>query len=342
MRHQIVVSLLLALAVLFSLSLSEVHSGATELEEVKISFVDSDNDGYDETDACPDVAGNSTADRIGCLDSDGDGFSDADGAWNYSDGADVYPLREDAWSDQDGDLWADQVNLDITDDCPLKFGTSREVLFGCSDMDLDWIPDVLDTDIDGDGISNEMEVAASLVLTYYDPMDPNSVPEDSDFDTLPDAIDDDDDNDGWPDIIEQDRGSDPLDVEKTPFNRYFGINTGFFYLGGFEASSSYDAEAFEISISGVIEIVTEELVIPFLLIPLYLYFFISKKRRFESLRTEIRATKKADELYVLERQVNALVENRKINTLHGLILRNSIEEQETLTRQLEGSIDQEE
>ena len=71
MRHQIVVSLLLALAVLFSLSLSEVHSGATELEEVKFSFVDSDNDGYDETDACPDVAGNSTADRIGCLDSDG-------------------------------------------------------------------------------------------------------------------------------------------------------------------------------------------------------------------------------------------------------------------------------
>lgn len=342
MRHQVVVSLLLALAMLFSLSLSDVHSGDTELKEVKFSFVDSDDDGYDETDACPDVAGNSTADRMGCLDSDGDGYSDADDDWNYSDGADVYPLREDAWSDQDGDLWADQVNLNITDDCPLKFGTSREVLFGCSDMDLDWIPDVLDTDIDGDGISNEMEVAASLVLTYYDPMDPNSVPEDSDFDTLPDAIDDDDDNDGWPDIIEQDRGSDPLDVEKTPFNRYFGINTGFFYLGGFEATSSYDAEAFEISISGVIEIVTEELVIPFLLIPLYLYFFISKKRRFESLRTEIRSTKKEDELYLLERQVNALVENRKINTLHGLILRNSIEEQENLARQMKGSIDQEE
>lgn len=341
-RNQFVVSLLLALAVLFSLSLSEIQSNVTELEEVKFSFVDSDDDGFDEMDACPDVTGNSTEDRVGCVDSDGDGFSDADSSWNYSDGADVFPLRKDAWSDQDGDMWADQVNLNITDDCPLKYGTSREVLFGCSDMDLDWIPDVLDTDIDGDGISNEMEVAASLVLTYYDPMDPNSVPEDSDFDTLPDAIDDDDDNDGWPDIIEQDRGSDPLDVEKTPFNQYFGINTGFFYLGGFEATSSYDAEAFEISISGVIEIVTEELVIPFLLIPLYLYFFISKKRRFESLRIEIRETKDSEELYLLEQRVNSLVENRKINTLHGLIIRNTLEEQENFTRRLKGSISQEE
>jgi hypothetical protein len=187
-----------------------------------------------------------------------------------------------------------------------------------------------------------MEVAASLVLTYYDPMDPNSVPEDSDFDTLPDAIDDDDDNDGWPDIIEQDRGSDPLDVDKTPFNQYFGINTGFFYQGGFQISSTYDAEAIEISVSGVIEIVTEELVIPFLLIPLYLYFFISKKRRFESLRDEIRCTEDGDKLYSLEQQVNSLVENKKINTLHGLILRNTIEEQENSTRRQKMGLSSEE
>ena len=96
------------------------------------------------------------------------------------------------------------------------------------------------------------------------------------------------------------------------------------------------AEAFEISISGVIEIVTEELVIPFLLIPLYLSILhFEEKKNLNHCALEIRATKKADELYVLERQVNALVENRKINTLHGLILRNSIEEQETLTATIE-------
>ena len=332
MRSQIMISTLLVWAVVFLLSVSSVGLDHGSLEQTNVWFVDSDNDGYDDTDACPEVNGNSTVDRFGCIDSDGDGYSDADVNWTLADGADAFPLRSDAWSDQDGDNFADQVNLNITDDCPLKYGKSREILFGCSDMDLDWIPDVLDTDIDGDGISNEMEVAASQVLTYYDPMDPNSVPEDSDFDTLPDAIDDDDDNDGWPDIVEQDRGSDPLDVEDTPFNMYFGFGTGFFYLGGFQFTSSYDAEAVEISVSGVIEIITEELVIPLLLIPLYLYFFLSRKRRFEALRNEIRDTTDSKELYVLEKQVNALVEAKKIKTLHGLILRNTIEEQESSSR----------
>ena len=66
-------SFLLALVMLFALSISETQAKGSELEEIEFSFVDSDDDGYDETDACPDVAGNSTNDRIGCLDSDGDG-----------------------------------------------------------------------------------------------------------------------------------------------------------------------------------------------------------------------------------------------------------------------------
>ena len=158
-------------------------------------------------------------------------------------GADAFPERPDAWSDQDGDLFADQPNLDITDDCPTRYGTSRSVLFGCSDMDFDWIPDVLDTDIDGDGISNELEIASSGALFQYDPMDANSYPIDSDYDTIPDAVDEDDDNDFWPDTVELDRGSDPLDPEQTPFNRYFGVTTGFFYYGGFTTDDKYDAEA---------------------------------------------------------------------------------------------------
>ena len=42
-------------------------------------------------------------------------------------------------------------------------------------------------------------------------------------------IDDDNDNDGWPDLVELDRSSDIYDSEETPFNLYFGINTGIFY-----------------------------------------------------------------------------------------------------------------
>ena len=331
--HPLMLALLLGL--LYG-SLNE-NQRMTELKNTGVLFADADNDGFDENDDCPNDAGNSSLDRIGCLDSDGDGYSDGNDSWNASNGADAFPLRSDAWSDQDGDNFADQPNLDITDDCPLNHGKSRISLCGCSDMDLDWIPDVLDDDIDGDGISNEMERAASLVLTYYDPMNASSVPEDSDFDTIPNAIDDDDDNDGWPDSVEQDRGSDSMNVDSTPFNQYFGINSGFFYLGGFSASSEYDAEAMEISLSGVIEIVTEELVIPLLLIPIYLYFFVSRRKRFEEFRLEIKNSESKDELFILEKKINEQIENRKVKTLHGLILRNTIEQRENTIREKSSS-----
>lgn len=328
MRNVMYLVLLVLIFGFFSITPSDSQT-PSELVDTHIWFADNDDDGFDEDDSCPDIAGNSSLDRIGCLDTDGDGYSDMDETWNLSDGADAFPSTSNAWSDEDGDGYADQPNLDITDDCPLRYGKSREILFGCSDMDLDWIPDVLDRDIDGDGISNEMEAAASLVLEFYDPLNASSVPIDSDFDTLPDAIDDDDDNDGWPDRVEQDRGSNPLDVEQTPLNQYFGIETGFFYLGGFTISSEYDAEEIEISLSGLIGIVTGELVIPFLLIPLYLYFFISRRRRFEDFRAQVRGSKSKNQIRLLEKEVNNLIENRKINTLHGLILRNTIEEIES-------------
>ena len=336
--RKVMLSLLLALLLVLLYGSLNEYQHATELKDTEALFSDGDNDGFDENDDCPSDAGNSTLDRNGCLDSDGDGYSDGDSTWNTSDGADAFPLRSDAWSDIDGDGFADQPNLDITDDCPLKNGKSRIVLSGCSDMDLDWIPDVLDDDIDGDGISNEMERAASLVLKYYDPMDASSVPTDSDFDTIPDAIDTDDDNDGWPDLVEQDRGSDPMECMMTPLStNILELQTGFFYLGGFDTSSEYDAEALELSLSGVLEIVTEELVIPLLLIPIYLFFFVSRRKRFETLRLEINDSVSEEELFALEKEVNRLIENRKIKTLHGLILRNTIEERESSIRETSSS-----
>lgn len=309
----------------------------SEFSHSTVFFTDSNSN---ETDDCPDVNGTSYKDRIGCIDTDGDGYSDSDATWNLSMGADAFPERPDAWSDLDGDQFADQPNLNITDDCPTRFGKSRSVLFGCSDMDLDWIPDVLDTDIDGDGISNELEIASSGALFQYDPMDPNSYPIDTDYDTIPDAVDDDDDNDYWPDTVELDRGSNHLDAEQTPLNQYFGITTGFFYYGGFETDSKYDAEALEISFSGLMEVVTEELVIPFLLIPIYFYIFFSRRRRFEHLKVEIEEANTKEGLFELEVKVNGLIKGRKIKTLHGLILRNTIEEQENKIRSL--TIDEDE
>jgi len=298
------------------------------LGQITNHFADDDSDGYDADDQCPSIAGNSTEDRIGCMDSDGDGYSDADDNWNLSDGADAFPQNSAAWSDIDGDGYTDQPNLEITDDCPSRYGKSRQVLFGCADMDLDWIPDVIDTDIDGDGISNELEIASSNALFQYNPLDPNSVPLDSDYDMIPDAVDDDDDNDGWPDLLEQDRGTDPLDAKNTPFNKYFGIETGFFYLGGFDMTGDYEAEAIEISISGVLEVVTEELIIPLLLVPVYFFIFYSRRQYFKQLTLEVNQCKYQKELNKVEKKINQAIENRKIKTLHGLILRNKIEERE--------------
>lgn len=62
-----------------------------------------------------------------------------------------------------------------------------------ADLDGDGIPDWLDDDIDGDGISNDHEVRLG-----FDPRDPNSTPPDLDGDGIPDAFDNDIDGDGVP------------------------------------------------------------------------------------------------------------------------------------------------
>jgi hypothetical protein len=60
--------------------------------------------------------------------------------------------------------------------------------------------------------------------------------------------------------------------------------------------------------------------------------FFSRRQRFEALREEILEAKNDDALFELEVRVNELIKDRKIKTLHGLILRNTIEEQENKLR----------
>ena len=69
---------------------------------------DSDGDsypdqiGYDETDDCPDLAGTSTSDLIGCPDSDGDGWSDS---------GDVFPNNADLHSASSNSLYIGLIGL---------------------------------------------------------------------------------------------------------------------------------------------------------------------------------------------------------------------------------------
>jgi len=314
-----------------------------------------------------ETPGDSVNDRTGCLDSDGDGWSDADINWNLSQGADAFPnnasehrdldgdgvgdvadddmdgdgaLDQDdvwpedpgIWSDWDGDGYADQGQHPLSDNCPNTAGSSRIRLKGCSDIDGDLIPDQYDDDADGDGIRNEMERSASSGTVLYDPFNEFSTPQDTDQDTIPDVLDNDNDNDGWPDDVEFDRGSDPFDADQTPFTLYFGANTGIFYIGGLGPGSfgfEYNADHFELSLSGLSEIVFEELVIPLLLIPVYLAVYISRRREFYRCLNSIDEAKGKVELAGLERIVNRLVKERKLRVYHGLVLRNSIEEKES-------------
>ena len=273
-----------------------------------------------------DPEGNSTIDRNGCLDSDGDGYSDYSENWTKLDGADAFPFDEYAWSDMDNDGFTDQRGTDYSDDCPFTWGKSRVILRGCSDIDRDFVPDSYDDDADGDGIRNEMERAASTGTQLFDPYDPDSTPSDVDLDTIPDVLDDDNDNDNWPDDVEIDRGSDPFDEKSNPFNMYLGFGTGLFYMGGLQFTTDYEPSGFEISLSVLIDVATEEMMIPFLLIPAYVVLSIIRRRQFHVFEERIKNAENLDELRQLESKINRLIRSRGMRLYHGLVLRNTIEE----------------
>lgn len=112
-------------------------------------WADADGDGFGdnptgfEADACPETAGNSTADRFGCGDYDGDGWSDP-----FDGGSDVAPEDPTQWSDSDGDLWYDNPDGNFADQCPddpvasgaltRLTGIDRN---GCPDADFDGYSD---------------------------------------------------------------------------------------------------------------------------------------------------------------------------------------------------------
>lgn len=248
-------------------------------------------------------------------DSDGDGHDDSD---------DAYPDNPDAWSDSDGDTYADQPGTNISDDCPNTYGLSKQHMFGCIDTDRDWVPDVLDDDIDGDGITNNLELAASNALVKFDIFDPESVPLDSDFDTIPDVIDDDDDNDGWLDAVELERGSDPLDEYETPFNIYGG-NTGWFYVVGEGFTTEHQESGMELSASWVLSALSSELIIPIALVPVYIIIWVVRHRNFVRFDAELESLETLEELKESEGRINESLRRRRIHTYHGLILRNMVE-----------------
>ena len=176
---------------------------------------DDDGDGY------PDVieagAGTDPLDD-GSMpeDLDGDGEPDAsdddidgDGSGNLED-AFPYDANED--TDTDGDGTGDNTDTDDDDD---GYPDAVEDAVGTDplddgdlpvDMDSDGTPDASDPDIDGDGADNADDAF---------PLDP-SEQLDTDLDGIGNNTDNDDDGDGYPDDVEANAGTNPLDPADLP------------------------------------------------------------------------------------------------------------------------------
>ncbi|SIS43799.1 MAG: hypothetical protein C9355_02055 [Thalassolituus maritimus] len=149
---------------------------------------DDDNDGYPDTVEV--VAGTDPLDASSHPDDlDGDGIPDAtdsdiDGD-GYLNGDDDLPLDPNEWLDTDGDLIGNNTDTDDDND---GYSDSDEVEADSdpldvndkpADLDGDFIPDVLDDDIDGDGVLNGADAYP------YDPerSEPDVVTEPTELDT---------------------------------------------------------------------------------------------------------------------------------------------------------------
>ena len=140
-------------------------------------------------------------------------------------------------TDSSGNTASTTVNITITDDlniCSASVGSSGSSSDG--DLDNDGVIDSLDafpadptewTDTDADGIGNNLDtdddgdgfLDAIEVIGGSDPLDSSSIPLDTDNDGLINILDEDDDNDGISDLIELEVGTDPLDASSFPLDQ---------------------------------------------------------------------------------------------------------------------------
>ena len=141
---------------------------------------------------------------------DGSSVIDSDGD-GITDDLDAFPLDPTEWIDTDADGVGNNTD---TDDDGDGFLDTIEVIGGSNPLDSSSIPldtdndgliNILDEDDDNDGFSDLLELEVGT-----DPLDASSFPIDTDNDLELDFFDLDDDNDGQSDLVELECGSDPL------------------------------------------------------------------------------------------------------------------------------------
>ena len=136
-------------------------------------------------------------------DMDGDGVDNA---------ADAFPYNADEKADTDSDGLGNNADADddgdgYTDVLEAEYGTDPlDKTSTPADLDGDGVPDVEDPDMDGDGVENAADAFPANAAEWAD----------ADADGTGDNADLDDDGDGYPDALELEYGTDPLDGESMP------------------------------------------------------------------------------------------------------------------------------
>jgi len=153
------------------------------------SVTDGDADGIlDVTDDCPNDAGNSTKDKVGCPDLDGDG---------YSDSGDLFPSNPGEWYDTDGDGAGD--NSDVFPNDPSETSDSDDD--GVGDNSDAFPNDANETiDSDGDGVGDNQDAFPNNANETVD-SDGDGVGDNEDaYPFIHNFIDS--DEDGYPDLFD--------------------------------------------------------------------------------------------------------------------------------------------
>ncbi|MCB9616875.1 MAG: hypothetical protein H6722_30950 [Sandaracinus sp.] len=161
----------------------EVGNTATDSVDFTVGGLDTDGDGFLDTEECPSMP---------CRDTDMDGNPDFDDPDDDGDGIPTAVECPGATScrDSDSDTTPDYLDPDDDDDGIL----TRDEGSGSRDTDSDGIPDHLDVDDDGDGLLTEDECATMPCR-------------DTDTDGVPDFRDPDDDGDAIPTTRERADGA---------------------------------------------------------------------------------------------------------------------------------------
>lgn len=107
---------------------------------------------------------------------------------------------------------------------------------------------------------------------------------------------------------------------------FFSISEGF--------TTHYQPNGIELSVSGFINMLSSEYLIPILLAPLTLFLMLSKTRKFHKVKRRILKAQYPEHLEEIEPDIDSFLRKRQISVMQALLLRSVLEHQQDMMRGL--------